>query len=780
MSIINQNFISLFRRFRTATVLNIVGLSIAFTAFLILMMQVSYDWGYDRFHQNADRLYRVEIALEDGGAQPILPRPFVEAFFASSPHILQSTIINKWDSRRNVAVEYNGERTGYDELYEKVSSTYADLFSLQIIEGDPNTLDHPNKVLIPESMAQRFFPGASAVGKSLDSDELKAEIGGVYKDLPENSILRNAIYQQIPDSEGAGEWRYHNYQAYILLDDADNKEDVLLNFENHYRPAEYTLKGSKIRLTNMPDIYFQTDIIWDSQTNKGSKAQVFVLLGIALLIVFIAAINFTNFSNSLVPMRLKSINTQKVMGSSVRSLRLSMLFEAIVLCMLSYGIALLVIFFLSDTSLKDMINGGISLSTHISLVLTTGVFAIGVGLLAGLWPAHYITSFPPALALKGNFGLTTRGKGFRNVLVGVQFTSSFVLIIGALFINLQNHYMTRSTLTIENDQVAVIKLNRKLAKNTNLLNHELKALSGIEESATVDRVIGGGDAYTTMGRTYNGEQIQFQIICADISILKVLGLEVKEGRDFLPEDLQGDAVYIFNEKARQEFGLEAGSIINLDWEQYRFREKVVGYMDDVKYNSYRSEVGPFAFSTQGSYKGYAMVRIPAGTNYQQVTEEVRQTLNRLDPDYPFQMNLYNEVLDNLYKKDIILGQQITFFSLVAILLSLIGVFGTVLFESVYKRREIALRKIFGSSIREILALLNYRYVRILVVCFILGAPIAWHGISLWLQNFTYRTPMHAWVFILSFVVISAITLFTVSIQNWRAAAMNPIDSIKAE
>jgi len=779
MKTIIQNFVSLFRRFATATVLNIVGLSVAFTAFLILMMQVTYDWGYDRFHKNAKRLYRVEMAHEEGGGQPVLPRPFIEVFFASSPHILNGSIVNKWDNKRSIAIEFKGERTGYEEYYEKVSSTYPQLFDFKIIEGDPNALEHPNKVLIPESMARKFFPGSSAMGKRLDGAELQAEIGGVYHDFPENSIIRNAIYQRIPDSEDAEQWGYHNHQAFILLDDPANKDAVLDNFEKYYRPAEYTYHGNTVRLTNLPDVYYQTDTNFDSQAVKGSRAQVLVLFGIALLIVSIAAINFTNFSNSLVPIRLKSINTQKVLGCSIKTLRLSMVIEAIILCLLSFVIAILAVLLLSETTLKDMISGGINLSDHVILMVYTGIFAVCVGLFAGLWPAWYITSFSPALVLKGNFGLSGKGKGLRNILVGIQFTASFVLIIGAIFINLQNRYMTHSSLGFDKDQVAIVKLNNKLKSNTDLLRRELKEITGIEEVAMVDRVIGGGDTYSTMGRTYHGKQIQFQMINADPSILDVLGIEVTEGRKFFPEDIQGDGAYIFNERARKEFGLELGNTIDLDWEQYHFREKLVGFMDDLKYNSYRSDAGPFAFYTKGG-RQYAMFRISAGSNYHLLADNVRRTLTKLDPDFPFQINLYNEVLDNLYHREIILGQQVTFFSLIAILLSLIGVFGTVLFESAYKRREIAVRKVFGSSVREILLLLSNRYIQILTICFILAIPIAWYVISGWLQNFAYKTPMYWWVFMLSFIVITIITLFTVTIQNWRAAMANPVDSIKTE
>lgn len=785
MKTIIQNFSGLFRRFTTSTVLNIAGLSVAFTAFLILMMQVTYDWGYDRFHKHSDRLYRVELVLEDGSVQPTLARPFVEAFLASSPHIEQGAIVKEGDKKLNIAVEHHGQRIGYEERYEKVSSPWPRLFDFTIVEGDPDALEHPGKVLIPSTMARRLFPDTSAVGQLLVGDELQAEIGGVYADFPENSVVGNAIYHRIPDSEDATQWIHHTQQAFILLDDPANQELVLDNFERNFRPAEYTYKNNKLRLTHLPEVYFLTDTHFEEDATKGSKAQIGVLFGIALLIVGIAAINFTNFSNSLVPVRLKSVNTQKVLGCSIRTLRLSMVVEAIALSLISFGIALLVVLLLSETGMREMVSGGIQLSGHFSLLIYTALFAVVIGLFAGLWPAYYITSFPPALVLKGNFGLSSRGKGLRNVLVGAQFTASFVLIIGAIFINLQNRYMTRSSIGFDKDQVAIVKLNSQLAANPALLTRELKELSGIEEVATTDQVFAGGDTYITRGGMYEGKQIGFNIINADPTILDVLGIEVTEGRNFLPEDRLGDGAFIFNEKARREFGLDLAHTIDLNLPNHSSREKIVGFVDDLKYNSYRSDLGPFAFSVgipdnKRNRRQYAMLRLAAGSNYYQLRQKVEQTLTRIDPDYPFQMNLYNEVLDNLYRREITLGRQVTFFSLIAILISLIGVFGTVLFESAYKRREIAVRKVFGSSVREILLLLSNRYVQILVICFILAAPVAWYVVTGWLQNFAYKTPMYWWVFLFSFIAITAITGITVTLQNWRAAMANPVDSIKAE
>jgi putative ABC transport system permease protein len=780
MKTIIRNFLSVLRRFKMATVLNILGLSVAFAAFIILMMQVSYDWGYDRFHENTNRLFRLELTFDDGSAQAVLPRPLIDEFIASSSHIESGALIKKWDNRRNLVIQNNQGRVSYQELYQQVYPAYPEVFSFDMLEGKLLTLEAPDKVIIPERVAKKLFPKESAIGKYFVGDELKAEIGGVYRDFPENSVVGNAVYQKISDKDGADSWNYNNYEAYILVDHPENVSDILLNYKTHYRMNAGFWDKKDLRLTHVPDIYYLSDIVFDSQTSKGNQAQILILLFIAIIIVVIAAINFINFSNALTPVRMKSINTQKVLGCPVRTLRLSMLFEAVLICFIAFCLSVGLVAFLSGTSFSDTVSGGIRLSAYLPLIAGTGIFAVLTGVIAGIGPSLYITSFQPALVLKGNFGLSSRGKRVRTFLVGIQFVTSFILIVGSVFINIQNRFMTHSSLGFDKDQIAVVKLNSKLAAHTGLLRKELNNIPEIEETATADRIIGGGDTYSNYGRTYQGEQIFYKLIHADPSIVDVLGISIKEGRGFFPEDMKGEGALIFNETARKEYGIETGSVIELDWEQYHFREKVVGIMDDVKYNSYRSELEPFAFYTKEGFRAYALIRIKAGANYQILVESVRKTLLKIDPDYPLEINLYNEILNNVYIKELVLGRQITLFSLIAIFISLVGVFGVVLFESEYKKREIAIRKVFGSTIREILLLLNNQYLRILLVCFLLAIPISWYVMNLWLKNFSYKTPMYWWIFALAFLSVTLITLLTVTVQNWRAASANPVDSIKAE
>jgi putative ABC transport system permease protein len=394
------------------------------------------------------------------------------------------------------------------------------------------------------------------------------------------------------------------------------------------------------------------------------------------------------------------------------------------------------------------------------------------------------------LVLNGNFGLSAKGKVLRNILVGFQFTVSFALIITAMFVILQNRYMfDTSSLGFDKEQIVVLKLNNNLRKQQHeLLRQRLTAMSEISEIAHVNRVPGEGDATNVTGfnRDYSDRNINFRLIATEPGILKVLGISVTGGRDFIPED-QIEGAFIFNEIARKQFNMEAGNVLTLDrqydWDgvhyDEHFRETLVGFMPDIRYNSFFMDSEPFAFYVANSWGvgPNELIRINAGVNYPAFVEKIRKTLKDIDPDYTLDIRLYDEILENLYRKELLLGQQISFFSLVAILISLVGIFGMVLFESAYKRKEIGIRKVFGATAGNILRMFNRVYIRILCICFVIAAPLAWFTVTRWLENFVYRTPVHWWVFAIAFIAVGTITIATVTFQNWRVANINPVDSI---
>lgn len=792
MKTILRNFLSVLRRFKTASVLNVLGLSIAFVAFMLIMMQVNYDYTFDCFHQDAGDIYRLDLQNgTKGNSQAVICRPFARAFTESSPLIKEGCLLSAWSGNHFFYVEEGGQRTSYKEDMWTVTSGILNVFSFEMIEGDEHSLDEPNSVVLPESMARKIFGDEPVMGKQLISSNPMEDakiVKGVYKDFPRNSALKNIMYATIHPQDNFSSWSNWNYLFFVRLEKGADKEEVLDNFKRNFNAKEVfgnefewgKDNGRDLRLTSLPDLHFLNNVSFDSMP-KASWPTLLVLFSIAFVILLIAGINFTNFSTALTPMRIRSINTQKVLGSSDRALRLSLLAEAVGISLFAYLLSLFFLYMAQRTLLISMVDADISFGAQPLIIGTTAVISVLVGLLAGLYPSYYVTSFPPALVLKGSFGLSPAGRRMRSVLVGIQFVASFILIIGSLFMYLQNRYMQNAPLGYDKDEIIIAHLNANINKDREAFTNQLKSFSGVDGVAYSQFLLSSQDQYMGWGREYNGNSINFQCLPVSASFLEVMGIELKEGRDFRPEDeLKENGCYIFNEKARSQYDLKLNDKINGD--------EIIGFIPDVKFASFRQEVSPMAFYLWGkyqwgqetSYHDIAYVKFKAGSDLRAGMAHVRESLEKFDAEYPFVVRFYDEVLQQTYEKELKIGSLITLFSLVAIFISIVGVFGLVVFESEYKRKEIAVRKVLGSSTMEILYRFNVNYFWILLICFFLAAPVAWYGASRWLENFAYRTPMYWWVFPLALLVVGIITVVTVTFQNWHVANENPVKNIKSE
>lgn len=790
MKTILRNFVSVLRRFKMATLLNVLGLSIAFTAFMVILMQVDYDYRFDSCQPEANTIFRMDFQYSEGMGS-VISRPFARAFTESSPHVKAGMIMASWNSKVFYSVEHNGDRQNYQDPVTSVTPEATRVFHFDMVEGDETALDQPRSAIIPESMARRLFGDEPARGKQLlnvETGNALYTIGGVFKDFPRNSSMQNVIYRQISPKENYNEYGNQNYHFFFRLDDPAHAEDVKENFKKNFdatlqfgKEFNWENGGVDLRLTPLPELHFLTNSSYDSMP-KASRQTMHVLFAIAFIILLIAGINFTNFSTALTPMRIKSINTQKVLGSPDSVLRMSLMAEAVIVSLVAYLISLGLLHIAGKTFIATLVDADMAFAAQSEIIVATGIIAVIVGVLAGAYPAYYITSFPPALVLKGSFGLSPKGRVLRSTLVSIQFVASFILIIGAMFMYLQNRYMNNTPLGYDKDELIVVGLNNKINKNLDLLKNELKTFSGIEDMACAEQVLSSNDYYMGWGREYKDRDINFQCIPVTPDFLRTMGIEVTDGRDFRAEDdLKDNGCYIFNEKARQQYELGLEEKINGD--------EIIGFIPDVKFASFRQEVSPMAFYVWGKYRwgaegnkyyGACYVRVKAGSDLREAMSHVKASLAKIDAVYPFKVSFYDEILQRTYEKELKITNLITLFSVIAIFISIVGVFGLVVFESEYRRREVAVRKVLGSSTSEILIMFNRGYLLILSVCFVLAAPVGFYGVYRWLENFAYRTPIYWWVFLISFVIVSVITFITVTFQNWQVANSNPVDSMKSE
>ncbi|WP_455627941.1 ABC transporter permease [Parabacteroides chinchillae] len=792
MKTIIRNFMFVLRRFKMAMLLNVFGLSIAYAAFMIIMMQVSYDNHFDSCQPNAASIFRMDRSGW-GGSSAVSSRPLERTARELSPHIKYGVVLSSWGNNTFFSVEHNGEKANYKEQFKAATLDLPHVFDFDFTEGDANALSAPNSVIIPESFARKYFGNEPALGKALlnpDNGETYRTIGGVYKDFPRNSSLTNIIYERMSDSENYDQWGNQNYQIFYRLDDPANVDITKSNIKknitaervfNTEDDLQWDKNGVDLTFTPLSELHFLGKVDYDPFP-KASRQTIIVLISIALVILIIAGINFTNFSTALTPMRIKSINTQKVLGSPDTLLRGSLLLEAIGISLLSYLLSLGLLHIANITTVASLVEVDLSFAQQPFIIAGMAGVAVLVGLLAGLYPSYYITSFPPALVLKGSFGLSPKGRHLRSALVSVQFIASFALIIGSLFMYLQNYYMQHTPLGYDKDEMIVVHINQKINDRRDAFVSQLKTFSGISDATYAHSLLASGDTYMGWGFKMNNKNINFQCIPVSSSFLRVMGIDVLEGRDFRPEDDINGGYYIFNRKAVEQYDIKLGDKINGD--------EVIGFVPNIKFASLRTEVSPMAFYIWGKsmwrdanvpvFFSVAYVKVKAGSDLRAAMEHVRSTLKKFDPAYPFDVKFYDEVLQSTYEKEQKISSLITLFSLIAVFISIVGVFGLVVFDSEYRRKEIGVRKVLGSTTGQILIMFNKTYLRILVICFVLAAPIAAYAISGWLENFAYRIPMYWWVYAIAFVLILIITVATVTFQNWHAANSNPVNSIKSE
>ena len=795
MKLMIRNLLYLFKRFKTAVVLNLFGLTIAFAAFLLIVMQVDYEMNYDAMHSKSGRTFRLEANHGEFEHNAIHCLMFSDAFVNSSAHITDYSYRYPFYGGERYCqideVDDQGEAKVFKENFQLCLPNITDVFDFHMKEGSVECLSIPGSVLIPESVAKRLFDKQSAIGKRIRMSGSSGwqpvsttilTIGGVYKDFPGNTTVQNRIYVPMDQLDLLkSSWQMYANEIYVTLDDPLNKEEVLDHFNKTFDFAKSQMGSAQeiaLRLTPLKEVYYTHDTTFDFNP-KGHRETNYVLLGIAFLILFIAGINFTNLTTSLIPLRLKTINTHRVLGCSIYKLQAISLIESIVICLISYILALFIVNDLSYTPIANWVDADIRLSQYKGLILLTALIAILTGCLAGLYPAIRSTSYAPALVLKGSFGLSPKGKKVRVALIGFQYTVSIALIIVTLFMGLQNHFMTSSEqLGFNKDQVAIVNLTPEIyAKHKPQYIQKLKDYPGIEDVAfSVYELSKEDDMIDLEYARHEDKDVFFKVFYASENFLSVMDIQVKEGRNFTREDLnKAQSDYIINPVAERDFHLHPGD---------RFNDRtVLGVSKDFRFNSCRIASSPFVFALNNDIpnpKLVSYIRFNSKTNLQEAVAHVRETLKEIDPTFPFEISFYNTILNNLYQKEQTLGKLISLFGIMAILISIVGVIGLVLFETQYRRKEIGIRKINGATTGQILLMFNKTYIRIVSVCFIISIPIAWMGTQQWLENFAYKTPLHLWVFIVAFLIILSVTIGTVTFRNWQAANENPVNSVKSE
>ena len=794
MKTIIRNFTSIFKKFVTANLLNLLGLSLAFASFFVIMTQVNYDLSYNKSFTEHENLFRMTWRLGPGMENygTTLPRPMVERLAAASPHVTGYAVMQGWTNFDQYIV---GDQEFSLNLVYGIHD-FLSVFKPTVIAGDLEDLNKSNNggiIVLPRSEAMRMFGTTDVAGQTIKYkwvDDGYTNICAVIEDYPDNNFLHGACFIGINSNEG--NYNNWNYDAYIRVDDVKNlsavhdvmlKELVELSKEKYNMTTQEEQDALDVVFTNVADAHFSKGL----DKAAPGKSSVYLLICFSLLIVVIAAVNFMNFTLAGTPMRIRSINTQKVLGATAAKLRASLLIEAVIISLIAFVVALVIVYLAHDFGLQELVQASILLQDHPSLIGITLLLSIVVGLLAGAYPSYYVTSFPPALVLKGSFGLSSKGRMLRSALICLQFVVSFILVIGVGIMYMQSYYIYHTDYGFDKDEVLVVATAPDTRNQIDAIDAELRAIPGIEGAGLCQSILGTKDRYQVWGRGSDDKQLEFTCIFVDWRFLDVMGIDIVEGRNF--REGEGD-VYIFNESAKKKYTwLTVGQPITDD--DY----PVVGFCKDIKYSTLRvddSEL-PIAFFVPspadkmywvgGSWRNHLMVRVSKGMDKREAKQKVMEVVNKFEKGNPLDISglrYMDEALESAYKQESIFTKQILLFSLLAILISIIGVFGLTMFESEYRRKEIGIRKVFGSSTKEILMMFNRRYLYILLGCFVVAAPVGYLLGQHWLEGFAVKTTISPLLFLVSFLLVTLITMLTVTYQSWKNASENPVNSIKTE
>ena len=811
MKIAFRNFLTTLRRYKISSLLNVIGLTLAFTAFYVIMTQVWWELGYNRSLHEADRIYLVENEdwYEPGKWSSWLNRPVPERVIASTAGVEVGGCM--WGGFGSGTCWTSNEPSfGYNKFSAScgsVSLPFLDVFAFRSVEGDVHDIGKPKSVIVSREAAERMRVGVGSL-IWVDTDEPQPdgamEVVAVFEDFPDNSLLGECeVVKNLGETNlyTTSEWSFNYFVKFRPGADPDEfaRQWTNVNQEMQREAAEKRAAAGDaaddddesgiygVRLSPVSDLSFESDS--QAPCRQGSVVTTYTLLGIAVLVIVLAFINFVNFFFALVPVRIRTVNTFKVFGAPASSLRFNFVFEAFGLVLIALLAAWYVSFALQGTEFASYISASLALSQNLEVVGLVAVVAFVMALAASLYPAWYITSFAPALVVKGSFGGTRSGRRLRTLLLGVQFFISIGLIIATSFIRLQHDYMMHYDMGFDKENLLAVRLSERGAVSYDALRQKLLSDPQVKDvTGATSRLVSVGRM--GWGREFKGRQVAFQSYVVQPDFLRVMGIPITDGRDFLESDFDKElGTMIFNEAARREFEMQVGDRINGFVSP---DEQIVGFCADFNFKPLQYGVSPFCFYLlpkkiqQENYwhlPHVVYVRMTPGADIAAVTAHIRRCIAEVDPRTEpgdIVVRVFDEELGLEYDNERKLTAIVGLFALLAVVIALMGVFGLVLFETQHRRREIAVRRVMGASRGEILAMFNRRYVMLVAVCFVLAVPVSIWAVRHWLAGFAYAVPLYWWVFALALAGVLAVTALTVTVRSWRAVNENPAESVKSE
>jgi putative ABC transport system permease protein len=816
------------------TILNLLGLTLGIATCLAIGLYVYEETTYDTFHTNADRIYRINQPMIWGDwneQMPVIGPGIAEAIRTDIPDFEEVTrIMNVGEYLMKVTID---DRSTYfnESKYYVAEDNFFKVFSFPFLKGDPNkALKEANSMVITASTAKRYFGDTDPIGKMIEAKSPAGThtlftITGVLADIPTRSHLQFDMLGSLSSlsefKDNRWTWIFTVFGTYGMVKEGTdvaaltNKLQVLppkwagpttqgvfnQTFEQFTKGKPWTLYLQPLR-----DIYLAKSPRFNQFGPAGNPQFVMIFAAIGILVLVLSSINFMNLSTARSSNRAKEVGVRKVLGSEKNTLVRQFIVESVLFVAVA-TVAALILVQLSLSAFNTVAEKNLTLLVHLTNPYFFGIltaFILVVGLAAGSYPALYLSAFKPAETLKGKLRAGFRGTGIRNGLVVFQFTVSIALIICTLFVQKQLTYTRTIDVGITKDHVLQIYNMHQLGEGADVLKARLQTnpvFTAVAKSGFIPPNVWTGDRYRAEGPDQPVVDIHY--MRCDENYLPLLQAEFITGRNFDPANAADKYNIIINEEAARTLGYgsretwrDNSPLGKFVVQSFGKEEKlqIIGVVKDFNFNSVRQKIGPLLimhndndkhWSYGAGFASYLSMRLnPAsvenGDELQRIIDGVKTEVAKIDPSVTFQYSFMDEEFDNTFREEKKMSTILNMFTILAIVIACLGLFGLAAFSADQRKKELGIRKLHGASTHHLVFLFSSEFTKLVALSIVIAAPLAYVLTDYWLSNFAYRTSIDIWVFIAAGLTALSIALFTVGFQSFSAANANPADVLKNE
>ncbi|MEM6360159.1 MAG: ABC transporter permease [Bacteroidota bacterium] len=791
------------------TFINALGLAIGMASCLLIVIHVEDELSYDNFHERGDKIFKVNLERiypDHVTNYAIIPHSFAAVMVQDFPEVKGATRIFG-GGNNPVMVRYiddsNEEKAFEQTSFIAADSNFFDFFSFKILKGAGDKILSGNQdMVITERMAVKYFGNADPINKTLKTDFGDFTVRAVCENVPDNSHLQFDFVAALNSIQFIQNENFVSFstQTYIELNSEADSDNLFAKFpkmvETYAAPqieqslntsyAEYIAAGNGYNYNLIPlrDIHLYPIKYQGSFKSGGDINDVYIFISIAVLILIIACINFTNLATARSTERAKEVGIRKTLGSPRQRLMGQFLTESTILSVLAGIIAVGVVYLtlpyfnsITDKSLELQLN-----SFALPLMV---VFALLVGVLAGVYPAFFLSAFTPVEVLKGNMQTKKSSGSLRNALVVFQFAISIVLIASTLIVQDQITFIQSKDMGYQKDKMMVIE-------RAGVLNEQLETFMQEARNIPDVRAVGASGMIPVsqyFGQQFlppgGGEVVTVNSMNVDDNYLDAMNIQLVAGRSF-SEDFNDSLSVVINQKTAEllnvdnPIGLKLSQAVQGDPTSFREYE-VVGVVKDFHYMSLREEISPFVLlSTEGVNQFANFISIRVDGDLSGVINDTGSLWKTMAPQEPFKFTFLDQELNQQYKAESNSGNVFSMFAFLAIIIACVGLFGLAAYMAGLRTKEIGVRKVMGASVFSVVGLLSYDFTKLILISTVLAIPISWYFMDQWLTSFAYRTEMSIWTFVLAGTAALGIALITVSYQSIKAAIVNPVRSLKDE